>query len=826
MRFTFQPHRQVFVHLAAAAVLAVLTLAIFADVLFCSSETVLSKSNSDLACLFMPLRGFAIKELLSGNFPLWNPYLQSGVPYFGQFETALFYPLTFIYLLLPMAKAINASIALHTFLSGLFMYLWASHRKLHPIAALLAGVILMFCGARYAHVSAGHLSNLATMAWAPLLFLAIDGLFDRPSLGWVLLGTAASALMVCAGHPQYTYFTAIAAAIYCVLSLVRSQHRKPVLIGLAAIGVAAFGLVAVKMFTGMAVAQESVRSGGLDISHAHVCSFSPESFLTLLCPFFFGTPAGPVDYWGRWFWWEMCLFISISALFMVFYGACHGEKATRRFSITMVVVMLLFSMGGYLPLFHLTLNVIPGFDMFRGHGKFIFQASLFLIMLAGIGFDHLIRHGAPKWSGIMALLVVPCLLVVAAVALGMPAFHFQEHGIWSRVLSKLGSTGELSPTFTLYNDAAFQHKAGINATRSLAIAAGIGFALVGLLAAARRWPKAIYATALLATVELLVFARLSRPTFDSGKPMPPELSSISTIVPHDQRALFAGDGFQQVGMNVYRIWGPEVVPMKRYAEFMAFTQGLAPDLARENMTLSKAHPFWRMLRCQHVFIRQNGENKLNVFEEQPLPRLLLVNRYRVLKDRDQIFAAMAAPEFDPFKEVVLEQDPKLTMNPSATASGEVRIVSSTTNDLVIEADLPEPAILLNTASYSKGWRVLPLAGSAQKKYEVIPANYVLRGIPLSAGHHRIRLEYAPLAYRAGRWVSLISLIAYLVALGWWVNQQRKGKGVTVSGATPKPSRRRGKAHSVYVGGRPGLASGRDGNTTRAFGTATSIPGAT
>jgi hypothetical protein len=69
------------------------------------------------------------------------------------------------------------------------MYLWVRHRDLHPLAALLSGILVMFCGPHFLHIHAGHLPNLCAMTWVPLILLAVDGLLERPSLGWTLLGS-------------------------------------------------------------------------------------------------------------------------------------------------------------------------------------------------------------------------------------------------------------------------------------------------------------------------------------------------------------------------------------------------------------------------------------------------------------------------------------------------------------------------------------------------------------------------------------------------------------------------------------------------------------
>ena len=85
----------------------------------------------------------------------------------------------------------------------------------------------------------------------------------------------------------------------------------------------------------------------------------------------------------------------------------------------------------------------------------------------------------------------------------------------------------------------------------------------------------------------------------------------------------------------------------------------------------------------------------------------------------------------------------------------------------MEADLPHPAILLITDAYSNGWRAQPLEGSAQHAYQVLPANYTLQAVPLSAGHHHLQLEYLPAAYQKGKWISLVSLLAFALGTGYY-----------------------------------------------------------
>jgi uncharacterized membrane protein YfhO len=55
----------------------------------------------------------------------------------------------------------------------------------------------------------------------------------------------------------------------------------------------------------------------------------------------------------------------------------------------------------------------------------------------------------------------------------------------------------------------------------------------------------------------------------------------------------------------------------------------------------------------------------------------------------------------------------------------------------------------------------------QSKYELLPANYILRAVPLAAGHHHLRVEYAPREFAIGTWISLVAGVLFLAAVVWW-----------------------------------------------------------
>src|SRR5262245_1435761 len=108
---------------------AILTLAFLCAIVFTPAlidrERTLSHMTGDTSQFFLAMRDFGASEIRAGRLPLWNPYLMSGTPFVGNFQSALFYPPNALYLLLPAADAADVDYTLHTFLAGLFMFVWA-----------------------------------------------------------------------------------------------------------------------------------------------------------------------------------------------------------------------------------------------------------------------------------------------------------------------------------------------------------------------------------------------------------------------------------------------------------------------------------------------------------------------------------------------------------------------------------------------------------------------------------------------------------------------------------------------------------------------------
>jgi hypothetical protein len=740
-------------------VFALLTLGLFADVLFSDGQTVLGAPASDMTVQFLPWRDFGFIELRQGNLALWNPHIFGGAPFFGGFQSALLYPPNWLHLILSLGLAINCGIALHVFLAGYFTFLWCHvGRGTSVVGSMLTGVLLMFSGPYFLHLYAGHLPHLCAMVWAPIIFLALDRWLDTRRFSWCLLGMFAVAMQIFAGHPQYVYYTALAAGIYALLNVTRHERRGVALVGCASMYVGGVMLSAVQLLTGAAAASESWRAGGMRIDIAAQHSLPPENLLTLISPRIFGDIVSR-PYFGRWLLWEMCLFVGVTGLVLAIYGATRAEKRARRFSGAIVYLMIILALGENTPFFVLLYKYLPGFGSFRVTAKFGFIAALMLCSLAGMGFDRLMSSASrPRRAGIVTIVGAFVVASIALIIWRAP----DAGGIWERFVGYVAATHQ-NPVAQLTHDSpAGLRRAAIFTAQAIGWSAGT-LLLIGLvLVASRRWRMITYTLPALCLVEMFLFAHSFRPTVPSQLNYPDAWAKLVAGHPGDYRVLHKSDVYANLGLSrgTDDVWGYDPGVLKRYTQFAAAMQNLAPEAGDQFVRFAQYPRIMQMLRCRYIF-SDNADESVTTLPD-PMPRLQLIDRCKVMSDRNQIFRALLDPTFDPRQNVILETTPNVAPQPG-TDGGTVYLNRSTTDELEITADIAAPRILLITDNYASGWRATPLAGSSQSAYDVLPANYILRAIPLAAGHHHLLLRYRPITFTIGMWTSIVSSLAFAAA---------------------------------------------------------------
>jgi hypothetical protein len=341
----------------------------------------------------------------------------------------------------------------------------------------------------------------------------------------------------------------------------------------------------------------------------------------------------------------------------------------------------------------------------------------------------------------------------------------EDLGLWKRVVYDLAAQQKSYVPAEKFADTAF-----INQTRTFAgtqclLAGGVLLMAGILLLLQQKSRHAIVTLGILGVVEMGVFARAMTAQFPLSATRNPGVKKLLAESPGDYRILnLVNNSNSAMRLGAYDLWGYEPAVLGRYAEFLKKSNGGNPDDGDVNVVFHDLEPdiLMALLRVRFLLAFQGGQAQIGEVKKT-FPHVFLVHEAQILRGRDTIYNALHTPEFDPAKTVILETNPTPAPRPG-TQKGAARVTAQTTDTLTIEAETPTPAILVVTDAYSQGWKAVALPGSSQNAYTVQPADYILRGIPLQAGKHRLRLEYAPVEYRIGLGISVASSLIFLALL--------------------------------------------------------------
>ncbi|PKL76570.1 MAG: hypothetical protein CVV27_09620 [Candidatus Melainabacteria bacterium HGW-Melainabacteria-1] len=344
---------------------------------------------------YYPLISFLKQSLLQGDLPLWNPYLFTGTPQAAALEPPLFYPLAWMFFVLPYKYALALNLCLHHLLAAGGIYLlgrnygWAwPTRTLTAMGLTLGGVMV-------AMNNVHPLQNSAALI--PLLFWACDRLCRERRLEPALVFAILYALQILSGHLEIVYFTSVFIGFYICLHIDAKALR---LIGLMTLAVVlGLGLSAVQLLPSLSFSTDSVRQGGLDIANASQWSYHPLLTLLLLLPDMRGSVYEGLSLnmvFGDPKFGQALLFVSAYIGLLSCLGFVmaipelkrHPERRVLLFWLLVSLFSLLLAFGQHLPIYEWVLK-IPGMSFFRYPSKFLILSVLGIAIFSGFGLNRI-----------------------------------------------------------------------------------------------------------------------------------------------------------------------------------------------------------------------------------------------------------------------------------------------------------------------------------------------------------------------------------------------------------------------------------------------------
>jgi len=135
---------------------------------------------------------------------------------------------------------------------------------------------------------------------------------------------------------------------------------------------------------------------------------------------------------------------------------------------------------------------------------------------------------------------------------------------------------------------------------------------------------------------------------------------------------------------------------------------------------------------------------------------------RVVPGDDAQLAAIAEAAFDPRREAVVAAPVDGVAQQPGEPGGSARITRYEPDRVELTASSPGRGIAVLSDVHFPGWRAT-VDGS---EVPIERVDYLLRGVPIGAGEHRIVMTYEPWSWRAGWIVSLLAALGLLAAAMW------------------------------------------------------------
>jgi len=369
---------------------------------------------------YFPWRYFIGVCTSHGIFPLWNPYLQGGYPFFADPQSGAFYPVALLLGAISgyPIQMLNLEVLLTICIGGAGMYKLARSFSCSHITAVLAAISLTTCGLFVSN--AEHLAWIVSFAWLPWLTWTYKKTCDELRYGYAILCGLILFLIFTGGYPGFLFISGYIIAGVFVAQLIRLPGEKKLrLVSLHVVVAVVFLLLSVAALTSFVEARQFINRGaGVTLEKANSGAFTPQSLVSLVMPFL---TVGDLGLWKT----DISLsnaYFGISSLVLLL-AALPGQKRYRGVWI-ISLLCLLISFGPYLPIRGWLYYYVPLMNLFRFPAIFRAFFLIGIILLAAAAADSVSREPLRYRK---RLLIVSVPLVFCFV--GVLVFEFARHGM-------------------------------------------------------------------------------------------------------------------------------------------------------------------------------------------------------------------------------------------------------------------------------------------------------------------------------------------------------------------------------------------------------------
>jgi hypothetical protein len=771
-----------------AVLLVLLNLLFFGDALF-TDQTFYFR---DVSFFHYPLKKLVTEAYASGEWPLWNPYIQLGQPLLANPNTLALYPTQILFQILPFQFAFEMHFVLHCMLGGIATFYLARNLEFCRSSAFLAAVIYNFSGVTLSFVNLFNI--LPVVTFLPLLTLTLIKLLQgvtviRLLLASVVFGTFGLLLepLSCLAIALFLLF--FLAAYFCFSEKVKL--RAPAALGwIALVTVSGILLAAIQILPTLELIQSSGRRGGLDFQTVSGWSLHPINLLQLIFPRVFGdffrlTRNGS---WAAAFFenrepYLLSCYLGAFSLLLALFGLLLSERRWMSRTLALVALLaLLLASGKYGPVYEQLFKMCPLFRYGRYPVKYLLTFNFSLALLAGYGMHRILAlREAGQWRHYLRRAWVVGCLAFLGVALGMSVAAERRLGVQR--------SGDPDAGFPV----SYQGKA-LEVPRPTIVAALQSLQLqLGALAVflTLSWVGKVRTSIVTASAVMLLLFDFGIHDYWINPLIHSELYEAAPAATYLQERArtsapfriykLANEGLQEdpltLGESNSIVWNyfyrkltlTQFLSAKEHVSFAVFqpvdrletipSQQIYLELASVKTQEEKLR-FLAGLNVGYVLATQTVESPLLALDStfpvnspeplrvyrlsNPLPRVFLTDSQgpadRQLSFQDQLSVEGRAG------------------HPENLSVERAEVVSYHPNQVDIETESARNRLLVLLDSYYPGWKAT-VDGAA---VPVVAANFVYRAIELPQGRHRVAFRYASPPFTRGAWISGSSVLVWVV----------------------------------------------------------------
>jgi hypothetical protein len=731
--------------------------------IWASFPTVLSGSATfnfrDYGMFSYPVAHFQRQSFWHGEWPLWNPFNYCGIPFLAQWNTMSLYPLSILYLALPMPWSLSFFCLAHLFWGGLGMFLLARQWTGRSWGAAFAGVVFAFNG-----LSLNLLmwpSHTATFSWMPWV-LWTGQLAWRQGGRKLFWAALAASMQMLAGGPETIVFSwVILCLLACAdfLALTANKNtccsggRRRLVMRLSLLGGSVALISSAQLLPFLELLAHS-RNSGYSGASTHNWAMPFWGWANFLLPLFRALPLAQGVYFPNSQYWTSSYYIGIGTVLLAVIGLWRMHEARVRLLGGLCLLALVLAWGNASPLFGLLRTCFPPLGMARDPVKLIIIVVALAPLLAAFGFQSLSQYtgrlGPFGWGCAAALMV----LLGALLAVDWNAFVLPE------VHEAVSQSASLRALFFL--------------------------ALLPLLAVFRKWsgrPQMVLGVLVLACtwLDLATQAPWQNPTVppqvyaprvfpNQGQPHSSTLAAYRAMVAPGARQQLSLSPLPNLADNYLRNRSA-LRPNCNLLDGVAVVDGFFSLVPRENSRITALlYPAAgeapnALLDVAGVALTTAPESLGGCLPRSRAMPLATIGQQPVFTDDQSAFQALTETGTDLRRVVILPPTAHNSITATRQLNATVSKVNFANQSLALQTDAPETSMVVIAQSYYPAWKAY-IDGHPVKLWR---ANYAFQALQVLRGQHRVELRYEDRAFRTGLILSALGLICLVL---FWLELPR------------------------------------------------------